>query len=176
MRACLGVTCKRMYQNFKSANPGIILLLNIAGRTWESKTLAILLATWMGPRYRLGRMVPHNYLLRSVYGDETRSLKEMDLKRRYSDYWRSEDGAKINSVVLPNPCNKGDSWDQDAISIIEKDLLRHPNVRDWVYNWSNYWIWERNSLHFTHVTTTWAEELAEIVLSEGCYTDWIDMI
>ncbi|KAA8570012.1 hypothetical protein EYC84_002350 [Monilinia fructicola] len=82
-------------------------------------------------------------------------------------------GAKINSVVLPNPCNKGDSWDQDAISIIENDLLRHPNVRDWVYNWSNYWIWERNSLHFTHVTATWAEKLAEIILSEGCYTDWI---
>ncbi|KAG4033159.1 hypothetical protein MFRU_005g01730 [Monilinia fructicola] len=37
MRACLGVTCKRMYQNFKSTNPGIISLLTIAGRTWKAK-------------------------------------------------------------------------------------------------------------------------------------------
>ncbi|KAB8298785.1 hypothetical protein EYC80_000959 [Monilinia laxa] len=177
MRACLGVTCKKMYRNFKSVNPGIVSLFTIADLTWESKTLAVLLATWMGPRYRLGRTIPHNYLLRSVYGDGARSWKEMDLKRRYFDYWRSEDDAKIlSSMALPNPCNIGDCWDQDAIAIIERDLLRHPHVNDWAYYWKNYWIWERNSLHLTHITTFWAEKLAEIVLSEGCYTDWIDMI
>ncbi|ESZ94492.1 hypothetical protein SBOR_5140 [Sclerotinia borealis F-4128] len=192
MRACLGVTCRRMYKTFKYVHPELVNLAErpVMGAALINEVcLSSLIEIWMGPQYRRGVMIPQHYLLRTVYGDLPRSQKERDLEGKYLDYWRSRTGkafvhGKKRSLMcffvyrlpLPSPFNRGDMWEDEAVAVIEQNLINCFSTRTWTSHWENFWIWRKHSTHFAHIGTLRSERQAEIILSDGYFTDWIDMV
>ncbi|KAF7877243.1 hypothetical protein EAF04_000927 [Stromatinia cepivora] len=184
MRACLGVTCRKMYKHFEYVNPEIVNLYDKEGPRWEDKPLSCLLEDWMGPRYRFGRLGFHRYLLISAYGYFGISARECQLAENYSDYKRSLRSVRIPNPVgggvlrvfgeeLPSPCNKGDSWEKEAIAVIDEELLEQISVSDWTYNWKDYWIWRKHRTYFDRIA---ALRGVMEVFSAGYYMEWIEMI
>lgn len=184
MRTCLGLTCRKMYKHFKYVNPGTVGLMERADpEDWKEHSLFRLLEDWMGPEYRRGRREPYHYLLRSVYGYFPGSVKELELSHRYSDYVASRQGtrARMGSVslctpMLPNPYNKGDNWNKEAIAVIEEDLLIQLDSKGWIYCWEDYYIWTENEEYFLRVAKERSQRVAEAVLLDGTYAEWIDLI
>ncbi|KAJ8058882.1 hypothetical protein OCU04_011866 [Sclerotinia nivalis] len=184
MRACLGVTCREMYKHFKYVNPKIVNLYDRDGPEWEAKSLSLLLEDWMGPRYRLGNMALYRYLLITAYGPYKTSPREYQLAENYSDYKRSLRGVRISNTTvghnvyvfrkkLPNPCNKGDRWEKEAIAVIDEDLLEQISIRDWTYYWRDYCIWKKHETYFDRIV---ALRRVREVFSHGYYMEWIEMI
>ncbi|KAI9640039.1 hypothetical protein NHQ30_011602 [Ciborinia camelliae] len=172
---------------FKFSHPDAIVSLS-TDNEWSTH-LDELLETWMGPQYRCASLLSlssrRHYLRRSVYGENhgyQPTSAELDLESRYRDFDRSimrgpikvdgNDGDLVPSQ-LPNPFNKGYAWDDEAIAIIERDLLKHKYIGSWVKTWEEFRIWQAHQKHF-HDIGTFME--ARKVLSEGRYTEWIDMI
>lgn len=154
MRACLGVTCKDMYQYFKYVNPKLVDLSERAGSGSQDKPLHMLLKTWIGPQYRRGVLIPHHYLLKSVYGESQGLLdsgKELELAHRYIDYRLStkpmmkDRQMRIDPFVLSNPCNKGDSWNEEALEVMREDIKsRLDDHQQWFHYWNLFHAFYRN--------------------------------
>ncbi|KAF7939187.1 uncharacterized protein EAE97_007268 [Botrytis byssoidea] len=150
-RTCLGVTCKDIYQYFKYLSPKLIDLSERAGSKFQNKPLHMLLKTWIGPQYRRGVLIPHHYLLKSMYGESQGlpdSGKKLELAHRYIDYRRSskprvmEDRKmRIHPFLLSNPCNKGDSWNEEALEVMREDLKsRLDDHTQWFHYWNFFHV------------------------------------
>ncbi|KAF7893948.1 hypothetical protein EAF00_007462 [Botryotinia globosa] len=186
MRACLGVTCKNMYQYFKYVNPKLVDLSERAGSEFQNKPLHMLLKTWIGPQYRRGVLIPHKYLLKSVYG-ESQGLpddgKELELAHRYIDYRRStkprimEDRKmRIHPFLLSNPCNKGDSWNEEALEVMREDLKsRLDDHQQWFHYWNFFHVFGLDEYrHYKHLLIWRKERMSDIAWFN--YAEWRDAI
>ncbi|TGO29524.1 hypothetical protein BPAE_0014g00760 [Botrytis paeoniae] len=186
MRACLGVTCKDMYQYFKYVNPKLVDLSERAGSGFQTKPLHMLLKTWIGPQYRRGILIPHRYLLKSVYG-ETQELpagkRELELVHRYIDYRRSTEPMltedrklRIHPFVLLNPCNKGDSWNKEALEIMREDLKsRLDDLHLWFHDWNNFHVFGLDEYRHYEYLLIWRRQwISDMIWSN--YAEWREMI
>ncbi|KAM0166775.1 hypothetical protein ACHAQE_000981 [Botrytis cinerea] len=181
MRACLGVTCRDMYQYFKYVNPKLVDLFERAGSGIPNKPLYSLLKTWIGPQYRRGVLIPHHYLLKSVYGhtQELPAVKEERyLAYRYIDYHRSmqDNITHIHPFALSNPCNKGVSWNEEAFQVMKEDLKsRLDDIYPWFLYWNNFHVFGLNEYEYYEQLIIWREEwIAERTWSY--YAEWREMI
>ncbi|KAF7918556.1 uncharacterized protein EAE98_003010 [Botrytis deweyae] len=182
MRVCLGVTCKFMYQYFKYVNPKLVDLSEKAGSGFQNKPLHMLLNTWIGPQYRHGVFIPHHFLLKSVYGQSYKlpaGEKEFDLAKRYIDHLESIKQDKTGSIypfVLPNPCNKGDSWNEEALEVMREDLKsRIHDVNPWFHCWFHFHVFCSGKHGYYEHLLEWRRAwIPEMVWSN--YSEWREMI
>ncbi|KAF7885815.1 uncharacterized protein EAF02_004324 [Botrytis sinoallii] len=186
MCACLGVICKDMYQYFKYVNPKLVDLSERAGSGFQNKPLHMLLKTWIGPQYRRGVLVPHHYLLKSVYGEFQKfpgDRKELELAHRYLDYRRSTEPMimedrkmRIFPFVLSNPCNKGDSWNEEALEVMREDLKsRLDDVQPWFHFWNNYHVFGLDECRHYKYLLIWRKQWI-LDMSWSNYAEWRDAI
>lgn len=60
------------------------------------------------------------------YG-ESNNLEERKLRERYFDYYAADKGnlwyGGDRKRLLPNPCNMGDEWYEEAVEAIVGDLM-----------------------------------------------------
>ncbi|TGO54630.1 hypothetical protein BCON_0104g00270 [Botryotinia convoluta] len=186
MGACLGVTCKNMYQYFKYVNPKLVDLSERAGSGSRNKPLYLLLKTWIGPQYRRGVLIPHHYLLKSVYGQSQElpaGKKELELAHRYIDYHRSTEPMltqdrkmRIHPFVLANPCNKGDSWNEEALEVMRENLKsRLYDLHPWFHYWNNFHVFGLNEYRHYEYLRIWRRQwISDMIWSN--YAEWREMI
>jgi hypothetical protein len=140
---CLGLTGRRFYSVLKELYPEPISLrteIVLRGKAiWLGNDSYItdlyqVLANWVGPRYRMGPRtnIKLHYYNREVYG---RSLKynqqtpEWRSNARHLDYhwvrYRYDENYRPDRASpnpLPNPFDKGDAWNAEAIASIEASI------------------------------------------------------
>ena len=129
------------------------------------------LANWVGPRYRMGPRtnIKLLYYNREVYG---RSLKynhqtpEWRSNARHLDYhWVQHlydenyrpDRASPNP--LPNPFDKGDAWNAEAIASIEASISQFESTEEWKQFWGCTSLFYHNQEHFDRFEDQYLWEL-----------------
>lgn len=152
---CLGVTCRCFYTVLKDLYPEPICLrtpmVQIGkGRgyrldSWRFTDLYHVLANWVGPRYRMGLQinVKLHYYNKEVYGDsgeyayisqnpEWRSdARHQDYDIAQSLYYKNYRPDRALPNPLPNPFNKGDAWNAEAITSIKASISQFKSTKDW---------------------------------------------
>ncbi|KAE9364581.1 hypothetical protein N431DRAFT_474175 [Stipitochalara longipes BDJ] len=196
---CLGLTCRRFYNMLKAQYPEPInlrirmtlqnpchdctngrLTISWWGCCWTA--LSHLLASWVGPCYRLGCDSSPKFLFynRKTYGERDGPVptpQELRAMNRYSDYnyisqraYRDECNFASRSVEapfppLPYPFNKGDDWYPEAITAIKEDVSHFDSLQKWKYFWSPLFIFRENRELFDnfedeYLWELWSEGLA----------------
>ncbi|KAK0114296.1 hypothetical protein ONS95_013790 [Cadophora gregata] len=126
-KACLALTCSKMYQAYKMVHSGPIAwdvgppLIDTKGHRWEY-ALQHHIGVFLGPAYRRHRFDSRfvyplkkwpAFLSRQAYGN-AHSKKEVELNDRYQDWGGLSlpQKPKLSMVIksLPNPFGLGDEW------------------------------------------------------------------
>ncbi|KAL2062728.1 hypothetical protein VTL71DRAFT_5800 [Oculimacula yallundae] len=166
----LGLTSKRLYSFLKMAHPGPIRL-NSNGlpscfglyRRGEDM-LSDVIRRWLPANYRrtftFDKPVHGHFVNVKVYGT-FHSYKDDELCARYEDWaTASVDGKFFDQKGfksrLPYPYMKGkETWDVEAINIIQGDVGRFKSRAEWAKYWSKCKIFSRcvrvNTLDFSVV-------------------------
>ncbi|KAF7956094.1 hypothetical protein EAE96_005015 [Botrytis aclada] len=186
MRACLGVTCKDMYQYFKYVDQKLVDLSEREGSGSGNKPLYMLLKTWIDPKYRRGVLIPHHYLLKSVYGkcqEVPAGNKELELARKYIDCRRSTEPMltqdrimRIHPFVLTNPCNKGDSGNEEALGVMREDLKsRIYDISPWFHYWNNFHVFRLDEYRHYKCLLKWRKEWIPETIWPN-YAEWRELV
>jgi hypothetical protein len=121
-----------------------------------------LLKTWIGPnntfRYVLLKPISiMRFVNRNVHGNYDDSVSWIwgpttdsgPLWARYQDW--ADASLNAHDIIhprfksrLPNPCNKGDDWDLEAISIIKANIIRFDGADKWRRFWSGFQVFKSN--------------------------------
>ncbi|PVH68078.1 hypothetical protein DL98DRAFT_633998 [Cadophora sp. DSE1049] len=126
-KACLALTCSKMYQAYKIVRPEPIAwdvgrpLIDSKGHSWEY-ALQHHIGVFLGPAYRRHRFDPRfifpfkkwpAFLTREVYGIMY-NMKEIELNNRYSDWGglSTEPELRLYELAksLPSPFGLGEEW------------------------------------------------------------------
>jgi hypothetical protein len=171
---CLGLTCRRFYIVLKDLYPepislGTPIVLRGKGLAGQITNLYYVLAKWVGPRYRMCRRtnVKLLYYNIEVYGVaydsnhlEWRSnIRHSDyqiVQHRYDENYRPDE---VSPNPLPNPFDKGDAWDSEAIAIIEASISQFAFTEEWKQFWSCTSLFCWNTKHFKRLRNQYMREI-----------------
>ena len=70
------------------------------------------------------------------------------IQHRYHENYRPDEASPN---PLPNPFDKGDAWDAEAISIIEASISQFASTKEWKQFWSCTSLFSWNKKHFKKV-------------------------
>ena len=106
----------------------------------------------------------HGQYRRSKNRKENQSAAERRaaLIRRYSDYYLSQQQVQyygngfwsnfgFDTLTLPCPLNKGDSWDEEVMGLAKARLPEPEYYSGWIGYWIKFGIWEETKKEFHRI-------------------------